>query len=190
MQITREKTRRKLPIGQLILLLVLCAGLVLVMISRAGMVKKLDAAQPGDISAATPEPPVSGPEATPIPGESATPVPEVTATPEPTPVPEPESFTLSLVGDCTFASSPSIRGYGIAFETVVGSNYAYPFSQTVSWFAEDDLTIANLECTLTNGNYSTNRSYGNHRIIRSGKFCGTADRWRGAQVCACEKYVF
>ena len=157
---TREKTRRKLPLGQLIVLLILCAGLVILMISRAGTVRKMDTAGSEQTPVSTAVPPVSGPEATPVPGEAATPTPEPTSTPEPTPVPEPEYFTISMVGDCTFASSPSIRGYGIAFETVVGSNYAYPFSKTVSWFAEDDLTIANLECTLTDGAYSTIEWFG------------------------------
>ena len=155
----REKNRLHLPIGQLIVLLVLCAALGFLMVSRVGVVKKQDAAQSDTTPVTTPVPPVSNPT-TPEPVDAATPTPEVTATPEPTPVPEPETFTLSLVGDCTLASSPSIRGYGIAFETVIGTNYAFPFSKTVSYFAEDDLTIANLECTLTDGKYSTIEWFG------------------------------
>lgn len=149
----REKTRHKLPIGQLILLLVLCVGLVILMISRVGMVKKQDAAESGIAPIATPLPPVSGPEATPAPAETATPTPEPTATPEPTPVPEPEYYTISMVGDCTLSAAENRKGWGDSYEVVVNGDFAYPFSNTKQFFEQDDLSIANLECILTDNYY-------------------------------------
>ncbi len=86
-------------------------------------------------------------EATPEP----TPEPTPEATPEPTPEPTPEIFTISAIGDCTLYNdtryTPATAEFSYA--SYVGENYAYPFSRTVQYFENDDLTIANLECTLS-----------------------------------------
>ena len=67
----------------------------------------------------------------------------------PTPVPEPISITLSVVGDCTLGMD-STFDYDTSFNNyydMYGSAY---FMQNVKdIFAADDLTIANLETTLT-----------------------------------------
>lgn len=54
-------------------------------------------------------------------------------------------WTFSFVGDCTLGSSQ----YNNDFLNVVNGDYNYPFKNVVSIFSEDDLTIANLECTFS-----------------------------------------
>lgn len=78
-----------------------------------------------------------------------TPLEKPVPTPEPTPEPEPEYFTLTMIGDCTLASTLYNRGIAQAYQNVVGDDYAYPFAKTLHFFEDDDFTIANLECALT-----------------------------------------
>ena len=40
-------------------------------------------------------------------------------------------------------------GTAVGYEGVVGTNYAYPFAETLRYFEDDDFTFANLECPLT-----------------------------------------
>ena len=86
-----------------------------------------------------------------------TPSPTATpeATPAPTAVPEPEYFTISMVGDCTLAEAKTRRGWGTAYQSVVGRDYAYPFAKTADFFRGDYLTIANLECVLSDNYYDS-----------------------------------
>lgn len=59
---------------------------------------------------------------------------------------EPETiYTISFIGDCTLASSQ----YNADFFNRINGDFAYPFRNTAAIFAEDDLTIANLECTFS-----------------------------------------
>ena len=78
--------------------------------------------------------------------------PEATPTPTPTPTPEPtpEYFTLSFIGDCTLAPHQNTQDYF----NKVGDDYAYPFAKTVQYFADDEYTFANLECTFSDRNLS------------------------------------
>ena len=78
-----------------------------------------------------------------------------TATPEPEPDAEPEYFTVSMVGDCTLSASPDKRDWGIGFQRTVGDDTAYPFANTVQFLCDDYLTIANLECSLSDKKYSS-----------------------------------
>lgn len=104
------------------------------------------------------------PEETPAPVQTAavTAAPEATPepTPEPTPTPEPEYYTFSVVGDCTLAENKDKRGWGTAYQTVVGKDYAYPFKNTVEYFRDDYMTLANLECNLSDNKYDTIEWYG------------------------------
>ncbi len=93
--------------------------------------------------------PTAEPDTTPAPTAVPAPEPTPEPIPEPTPEPTPQVVTISMVGDCTLASYPGIRGYASSFENVVGGDYAYPFSRTVDIFSADDLTLANLECTVS-----------------------------------------
>lgn len=89
-------------------------------------------------------------------------VPEPTpeSTPEPTSIPDPEYYTISLIGDCTLAENKDKRGWASAYQSVVGSDYGYPFRNTKQYFEDDYMTIANLECTLTDNKYDTIEWFG------------------------------
>ena len=78
--------------------------------------------------------------------------PEATPTPTPTPTPEPtpEYFSLSFIGDCTLAPHQNTQDYF----NKVGDDYAYPFANTVQYFADDEYTFANLECTFSDRSLS------------------------------------
>ena len=115
------------------------------------------AARPEDarIGAPTPAPtaePTPEPAVTATPSPTATPEP-ATPTPEPTPTPTPEPTpivsTISMLGDCTLSSYPKIRHWDSSLENVVNGNWAYPFSHTADIFKNDDLTVANLECSVS-----------------------------------------
>lgn len=104
-------------------------------------------------------------EITPVPTQAPAPTPEPTPTPSPTPTPtpepepEPEYFVISMVGDCTIASSQHIKGNAVAFESVVGTDYAFPFAKTVQYFEDDYFSVANLESTLTTSNASSGATF-------------------------------
>lgn len=78
-----------------------------------------------------------------------TPSPTPKPTPVPTPEPTPEFFDISFIGDCTLASDHYSKGVSSSYNNVVGDNYAYPFEKTVQFFNDDDFTLANLECVLS-----------------------------------------
>lgn len=80
---------------------------------------------------------------------------EITATPEP----EPEFFTLSFIGDCTLASTTYNKALSVSYESVVGDDYAYPFSMTKQYFENDDFTFTNLECALTSSTEGDSKSF-------------------------------
>ena len=133
------------------------AGLMLVVLVLTTLFSSAWAARPDAVRVAAPTPlptavpltpePTMAPVFTPTP--SPTPEPTPTPTPSPTPEPVPIRYTISAVGDCTLASYPEIRGWAIAFESVVNGDWTYPFSHTASIFAGDDLTLANLECSIS-----------------------------------------
>ena len=112
--------------------------------------------------ASNPLAPTSQPIFNPAPVAAAEPTPTAppTPTPEPTPVPDPEYYTISLIGDCSLAEDKSKRGWGTAYQSVVGDDYAYPFKNTKHIFADDYMTLANLECTLTDNWYDTIEWFG------------------------------
>ena len=80
----------------------------------------------------------------------ATPAPVNTPAPTPEPTPEPpKEYVISFVGDCTLWSNQNYQAHPAGFAGVMGDNYAYPFSNTLKFFKDDELTLANCECTLT-----------------------------------------
>ena len=71
---------------------------------------------------------------------------------------EPEKqdrFVISLLGDCTLSSSH----YTNHFESLVGDDLEYPFSNVAELLTADDLTLANLECTFSDKRLESNSTY-------------------------------
>ena len=58
---------------------------------------------------------------------------------------QPITYTLSFAGDCTLGDDYSVYGASGRFTTIVGSNYSYPFENTMPYFGQDDFTMVNLE---------------------------------------------
>ena len=99
------------------------------------------------------------PKETKPPKETAS-IPEATLPPEtPTPTPAPERYVLHFVGDCTLASDAYHQGGPDGYDTVVNGDFAYPFAKTVQYFADDDFTMANLECALTTSTNATAKTF-------------------------------
>lgn len=84
-------------------------------------------------------------------GDSASPkLPAESAPVESEPLGEPEFFTISAIGDCTLNTPPTFSNESeVSYASRMNGDYAYPFSNTVEYFTRDDLTLANLECTLS-----------------------------------------
>lgn len=135
-------------------------ALVLAMVLLGGtFLSSKPASDAGDRQTASISPlPAVTPSPAPPPAEE-TPVPTPEATPKPTPESQPEYFTLNFIGDCTLASVPYYQGSPSGYDTVVGSNYAYPFAKTLDYFKYDDLTFANLECCLTDSNAAVAKTF-------------------------------
>ncbi len=118
---------------------------------------------PAENPAASPAPAEAAPSEAPVPVWEAaptlepTPAPTPKPTPTPTPEPTPEFFTISAIGDCTLYSHQNLSPRDPAsFTGKMGEDYAYPFHNTIQYFDEDELTVANLECTLSdNSLYSS-----------------------------------
>lgn len=70
---------------------------------------------------------------------------EVEKTPEPTPENQPEYFTLSFIGDCTLKS----HNGGTDFDKKLNGDFSYPFKNVVDILSQDDMTVGNLECTIS-----------------------------------------
>ena len=83
---------------------------------------------------------------------SPTPTPSPTPEPTPTPIPTPETYTLSVIGDCTLWSNANYAQHPAGYAGVINGDYSYPFSNTIQYFENDDFTIANFECILSDKN--------------------------------------
>ena len=101
----------------------------------------------------SPEPPAPSAEPVIAPLDvSPTPTPSPTPEPTPTPTPEPETYTLSVIGDCTLWSNANYAQHPAGYAGVINGDYSYPFSNTIQYFENDDFTIANFECILSDKN--------------------------------------
>lgn len=97
---------------------------------------------------ATPPPATTAPVTTVTP--ATRPVIAVPTTPDPTVTePKAERFTLSFAGDCTFGDNFDAEEQSGTFCKVVKEHYGYPLSNVRDIFLQDDLTLVNLECALT-----------------------------------------
>ena len=100
---------------------------------------------PAQRSSADPEPPLLSPGHAPEETLPAQPV-SGTAAPSEEPAAVPQTrFVISLLGDCTLSSSH----YTNHFESLVGDDLQYPFSNVAEILQADDLTLANLECSFS-----------------------------------------
>ena len=90
---------------------------------------------------------------------SSSPAATPTPTPTPTPEPTPEYFTISMVGDCTLWSSSQFENSDVGLPKTVGEDYSYPFSNTVEYFKDDEYTLANFECTLSDTKLSSSQMF-------------------------------
>ena len=84
---------------------------------------------------------------------------EPPATPAPTPTPAPEYYTLHFVGDCTLACAAGFQGGPNGYDTITGGDFSYPFAKTRDFFADDDFTMANCECCLTESTNATAKTF-------------------------------
>ena len=71
----------------------------------------------------------------------------------------PETFIISMVGDCTIATVPGYHDSPYAYEAIVGDDYAYPFAKTLSYFAQDDFTFVNLESCFTTSEAAVSKTF-------------------------------
>lgn len=147
----REMPRRRDPLR-----IALCAVLAVLTLSAAVLLLKRSL------------PRREGPAASPVFSEDAAQLPQRPPAPpegEPDPPaasPEPPEgagdqtrFVISLLGDCTLSSSH----YTNHFESVVGDDLAYPFSNVAEILTADDLTLANLECSFSDRRLESTSQY-------------------------------
>lgn len=77
---------------------------------------------------------------------------------------EPESITLSFLGDCSIGDTIQYRNYAHSYHNVIKEQGAdWPFSLVEDELRNDDLTIANLEVVLTT--YTAVRQDKEHNLI-------------------------
>ena len=101
-----------------------------------------------EMPTASAEPVIAPLDASPAPASTPSPTP----VPTPTPTPTPETYTLSVIGDCTLWSNANYAQHPAGYAGVTNGAYYYPFSNTIQYFENDDFTIANFECILSDKN--------------------------------------
>ena len=84
--------------------------------------------------------------------------PTTEPTTAPTTEPQPEVFTLTFAGDCTFGNRKE-RSDADTFIAMVGKQYDYPFSKVIDYFADDECTFINLEGPLTDGGTASDKKF-------------------------------
>lgn len=69
-----------------------------------------------------------------------------------------ETFVLSMVGDCTVGDDWRIRGVGSSMASrIEKEGLNWPFQNVAAMFAEDDLTLANCEGVLADGQLKSSK---------------------------------
>ncbi len=121
---------------------VLTVILLVVVVLLLGAVMKLRCDVFGPKTGTSPQPgKTQSVQQTPAPGSTGEPTGQVF---------EEQEYLFSLIGDCTLAS-PQFIGptEGRSIEYHIRDDYAYPFANTKEYFENDDLTLSNLECVLS-----------------------------------------
>jgi len=85
-----------------------------------------------------------------------TPAPSVM--PTATPGPQPKTYLISFAGDCTLGSQDGSQA-AYTFPGVVGDDYGWPFRLVQDYFANDTLTIVNLEGTFTTSRNADDKQF-------------------------------
>lgn len=67
---------------------------------------------------------------------------------EPPTEPQPETFTLSFMGDCTIGSAPNQFNVMYSILWYIKEDYGYPFRNVIDYISGDDLSVVNLEGTF------------------------------------------
>ena len=136
MQYIKIEDMNMKKILQIVCLALLCLALVFITKARLDLALTIvpESSQSAAAALEGDSLPVSAPEATPE------------ATPEPTPEPEPEYFTISCIGDLTLNSD---QKYPLHYSSKMNGDYSYPFANTVQYFADDEITLGNLECSFS-----------------------------------------
>ena len=104
----------------------------------------------------TEKPPVTTAPVTTAPPQTQNTEPTTTPTTKPVhtdpPATQPQpkkTYVLSFAGDCTFGDSHNWGDYSSTFTKVVKDRYSYPLAKVKSIFENDDYSLVNLECALT-----------------------------------------
>ena len=102
------------------------------------------------VSQTTPSPVPTAAPAAAVTTPAASPAPSAAPEPTPEPTPEPQTrFTISCIGDCTLWSNPNYANHPAGYAGVLDGDTSYPFHNTLAYFADDEFTISNCECTLS-----------------------------------------
>lgn len=100
---------------------------------------------------------------TPVPTVQPTSAPSPTPTPSPAPSPTPtpsvKEIVVSFAGDCTLGQNRGLAGNSNSFESVIGTDYSYPFKNAVDILGKDDLTLINFEGTLTDAQTARDKEF-------------------------------
>lgn len=147
----RELPRKKNP------LLTLLGAVLIVGAVVTACIFFLRPADPAQRPSPEPEAPPPPQESEPEEALPAQPVSGPAELPEgPAASPEPQTrFVISLLGDCTLSSSH----YTNHFESLVGDDLQYPFSNVADILQADDLTLANLECSFSGERLESTSEY-------------------------------
>lgn len=65
---------------------------------------------------------------------------------------KPKEYVISVIGDCTLASSQYTNDYE---DYLAKNGLSWPFSGTKAYFEADEFTLANLECSFSDQNLSS-----------------------------------
>ena len=104
-------------------------------------------------------PEVSDVVVTPTNSPTPTPLPTLSPTPTPTPTPAVKKILVSFTGDCTLGQNTGTGGNQNSFQSVVGTDSAYPFKNAVDILSKDNMTLVNFEGTLTDSNSPRDKEF-------------------------------
>ncbi|MEG0766396.1 MAG: CapA family protein [Clostridia bacterium] len=86
--------------------------------------------------------------------------PQTTLPPAEVPSGWPRTITITVGGDCTLGCTDAQAKRSVGFRSVVEKEgYAWPFSGIVDFLSQDDMTLVNLEGTLTESNQRVEKTF-------------------------------